>query len=528
MEVGSDIPRYPIMAHEVPSRLKEKVRKLPHTPGVYLMKDRFGNVIYVGKAKDLKKRVSTYFQPSRKKMVAQPKVRSMLPLIVDLETIDVKSETEALLLEGKLLKEYKPRYNTEFVDDKRFLLVKVDVQNALPVFRLTRNRNDNRSQYYGPFVHASMLRKTLNEMRLKFGILLSDARPEQIEPGVYRMYDDVRREIYGHENIVTEAAYRQRVEQACRFLEGKSKEWISELEEEMKVRAANQEFEKAAQLRDLVVSMRRTLERTKKFVSTANLQVSPEGVMERLQKVLDLPSMPRHIECFDISHTSGSFVVASMVCFKDGKPSRGDYRRFRIKRHVGNDDFRSMEEVVGRRYQRLHNEKRPMPDLIVIDGGKGQVTSAMRSFLMMEIPPPPMIGLAKKMETVIFPDNRPPLNLPHDDQALFLLQRARDEAHRFANSFNADLRSKKIKESVLDEFAGLGKVRKKDLMDHFRNLDRLKKASVDEIQQVKGFGKKMAEELHQFLHSSESIATDSTPDRFKDDPLDAPPFSSQS
>lgn len=464
------------------------------------MKDRFGNVIYVGKAKDLKKRVSTYFQPSRKRMVEQPKVRSMLPLIADLDTIDVKSETEALLLEGKLLKEYKPRYNTEFVDDKRFLLVKVDVLNPIPVFRLTRNRNDHQSQYYGPFVHASMLRTTLSEMRLKFGILLSDARPEEIKPGTYRMYNDVRREIYGHENLVTIDQYRMRVEFACRFLEGKSKEWILEVEEEMNKSAAKQEFEKAAELRDIVRSMRRTLEKTKKFVSTANLKVSPEGVSERLKEVLDLPTLPKHIECFDISHISGSFVVASMVCFRNGKPSRGDYRRFRIKGFVGNDDFQSMEEVVGRRYQRLFREKRPMPDLIVIDGGKGQVTAALRAFLILDIPPPPLIGLAKKMETIIFADNRSPLNLPHDDEALFLLQRARDEAHRFANSFNADLRSKKIKESILDEVPGLGEVRKKDLMLHFRSLDRLKRASVDDIRQVKGFGASLTSELFAFLH----------------------------
>ena len=512
------------MPPEVSSRIKEKVRNLPHTPGVYLMKDRFGNVIYVGKAKDLKKRVSTYFQPSRKKMVAQPKVRSMLPLIADLETLDVKSETEALLLEGKLLKEYKPRYNTEFVDDKRFLMVKVDVQSPLPVFRLTRNRNDQGSQYFGPFVHASSLRKTLSEMRLKYGILLSDARPIEIEPGRYRLYDDVRREIYGHENEVTVQDYRERVDLACAFLEGKSKEWIAELEVQMQQRAQERDYEKAAELRDLVRSMRDTLERTRKFASTANLRVSPEGVLDRLKEVLDLPTLPRHIECFDISHTSGSFVVASMVCFRDGKPSRSDYRRFRIKRYVGNDDYRSMEEVVGRRYQRLHTEQRPMPDLIVIDGGKGQVTSAMRSFLLLEIPPPAMIGLAKKRETLIFADNRAPLNLPHDDPALFLLQRARDEAHRFANTFNAELRSKKIRESVLDEFPGLGKVRKQDLMTHFRSLDRLRKASVEQISAVKGIGPKMAERLHTFLHQTPS-ASPAAPEAsdLPSDPLPLPP-----
>jgi excinuclease ABC subunit C len=489
------------MAHEVSSHLKQKVRALPHTPGVYLMKDRLGSVIYVGKAKDLKKRVTTYFQPSRKNSLQQPKVRSMLPLITDFETIDVKSNTEALLLEGKLLKEYKPRYNTEFVDDKRFLMVKVDVQSPMPVFRTTRNRNDHHARYYGPFVHASMLRKTLSEMRLKFGILLGDAKPKELPTGEFQLYDDVRREIYGHGNRVAPEEYRERVERACEFLEGKSKEWISELEQEMQEEAEKKNYEKAAELRDLVRSMRSTLEKTKKFVTTANLKPTPEGVLARLKEVLDLPDLPHHIECFDISHTSGSFVVASMVCFMEGKPSRSNYRRFRIKRFVGNDDFQSMEEVVGRRYRRLHEEGRSLPDLIVIDGGKGQVNSALRSFLIQDIDPPTIIGLAKKMETIIFADNRPPLNLPHDDHALFLLQRARDEAHRFANSFNAELRRKKIRESILLDFRGLGDVKRRDLMAHFKSLDKLKKASVDSIQEVRGIGPKLASELHEFLQS---------------------------
>jgi excinuclease ABC subunit C len=489
-------------------RLKAKVRNLPHTPGVYFMKDRFGNVIYVGKAKDLKKRVSTYFQASRRDLTTQPKIRSMLPLIADVEWVEVHSETEALLLEGKLLKEYKPRYNTDFVDDKRFLMVRVDRLQALPVFRLTRNRTDTQSDYYGPFVHGTMLRKTLAEMRLKFGILLADARPSEIEPGHFRLYDDVRREIYGHPNEVTLSEYNQRVDAACQFLEGKSREWIEELAAEMQQRAEAREFEKAAELRDLIRSMRQTLERTRKFANTANLRATPEGATERLQEVLALPCRPDHIECFDISHTSGSFVVASMVCFKEGKPSRSHYRRFRIKGNFGNDDFRSMEEVVGRRYQRLHREGQSLPDLVVIDGGKGQVRAAMRAFLVLDLPPPPLIGLAKRLETIIFADERPPLNLPMEDPGLMLLQRARDEAHRFANTFNADLRSRKLRESILDDMPGLGAVRKQLLLKHFKSMDKLRRASTEAIQEIPGMGPKLAGEVHAFLRRSETAGSD--------------------
>jgi excinuclease ABC subunit C len=481
------------------SRLKAKVRSIPHTPGVYFMKDRFGNVIYVGKAKDLRKRVSTYFQASRRDLSAQPKVRSMLPLIADVEWVEVQSETEALLLEGKLLKEYKPRYNTDFVDDKRFLMVRVDRLQTLPVFRLTRNRTDSASDYYGPFVHGTMLRKTLSEMRLKFGILLADARPSETEPGVFHLYDDARREIYGHPNEVSISDYNQRVEEACKFLEGKSREWIAELENEMLQRAEAREFEKAADLRDLIRSMHQTLERTRKFASTVNVRTMPGGALDRLQAVLALSSPPDHIECFDISHTSGSFVVASMVCFRGGKPSRSHYRRFRIKGTFGNDDFRSMEEVVGRRYQRLHRENQPLPDLVVIDGGKGQVRAALRAFLVLDLPPPPLIGLAKRIETIIFADERTPLNLPMEDPALMLLQRTRDEAHRFANTFNADLRSRKLRESVLDEIPGMGSVRKQALLRHFKGLDKLKRATVEEIREVPGIGPKLAGEIQAFL-----------------------------
>jgi excinuclease ABC subunit C len=219
-----------------------------------------------------------------------------------------------------------------------------------------------------------------------------------------------------------------------------------------------------------------------------------------LGTVLGLPAPPRIVECFDISHISGTFVVASMVRFTDGRPDKNQYRRFQIKSFVGNDDFRAMEEVVGRRYRRLKQEGMPFPDLVVIDGGRGQIGAALKSFLAIEVTPPALIGLAKKHETILFPDERAPLNLPLNSPALNLLQRLRDEAHRFANTYNADLRSKKIRESVLDDFAGLGDVRRAALMEHFGDIDRLKSASAAEIRDVDGFGPKLAIELYEYLH----------------------------
>lgn len=489
--------------------LKEKVRQLPDKPGVYLMKDRLGRIIYVGKARSLKKRVSSYFQRGRALTVDQPKIRALIDLITDFDTIEVKSEPEALLLEGKLIKQWRPRYNTDFIDDKRFLLVRVDLGEELPRFRLTRLKKEDRSRYFGPFAHSGLLRKTLAQMRRQFGILLGDSTPQKLPDGRWRLYDDVREELYGTENLVTGEDYRRRVEDACGFLEGKSREWLETLRAEMTAAAGKHEFEKAAELRDVVFALEQTLRKTRRFERhDPTRPLGAEEALQALQRALQLATPLHTMECFDISHISGTFVVASMVHFAEGRPDKNNYRRFQIKSFIGNDDFRAMEEVVGRRYRRLAEEKRPFPDLIVIDGGRGQIGAALKAFLSLDLSPPPLIGLAKQHETIIFPDERPPLNLPLNHPGLNLLQRLRDEAHRFANTYNANLRSKKIRESVLDDFVGLGPVRRAALLDHFGSIDRLRAASVDDISEVAGFGPRMAAELQAFLNRPDLAATD--------------------
>jgi excinuclease ABC subunit C len=481
------------------SKLKEKVRHLPESPGVYLMKDRLGSVLYVGKAKNLKRRVASYFQPSRRFQIEQPKIAAMLDLIADVEVVEVRSESEALLFEGKLIKEWKPKYNTDFTDDKRFLHVRVDLATPLPRFRLVRFRTGDHALYFGPFAHSGLLRRTLQEMRLKFGILLGDAHPVEQADGSWQLYDDARAEIYGHPNITTVPVYRQRVEDACAFLDGKSREWLSELEVLMQKAAEARNYERAAELRDVIAALRRTTERTRKFTKVSVTPHEGQGPLKELQEALKLPGLPQVMECFDISHISGSYCVASMVFFRNGRPERRQYRRYQIKSFVGNDDFRAMYEVVGRRYARLQREGRPFPDLIVIDGGAGQVGAALRAFLEQGIEPPALVGLAKKRETVIFSDGRPPLNLPDNHRGRLLLQFIRDEAHRHANSYNAELRRRKIRESVLDDFAGLGPRKRKALMARFGSLDRLKAASLEALQEVDGIGPKLAARLQAFL-----------------------------
>lgn len=491
--------------------LKEKVRALPETPGVYLMKDRLGRIIYVGKAKSLKKRVSSYFQAGRTRALRhQPKIRTLLEMVTDFEIIEVKSEPEALLLEGKLIKQWRPKYNTDFTDDKRFLLVRLNPGDELPRFALTRFRKDDRSRYFGPFAHSGLLRRTLASMRKQFGVLLGDTHPVKLPDGRWRLYDDVRAELYGWPNEVTPADYQERVAQACEFLDGKSRQWLKELREEMLARSAKQEFEKAAELRDVVLALERTLARTRKFTRDLTKLRPNAEALRCLQEALGLESPPTHMECFDISHISGTFVVASMVHFTDGSPDKDQYRRFSIKSFIGNDDFRAMEEVVGRRYRRLLAEQKLFPDLVVIDGGRGQIAAALKAFVALDSPPPAIIGLAKKHETIIFPDARAPLNLPLGHPGLNLLQRLRDEAHRFANTYNADLRSKKIRESILDDFPGLGEKRKAALLAHFGSIDKLRSATAIQIAEAPGFGAKFAAELHMFLTAAKP--TGASPD----------------
>ena len=475
---------------------KAKARRAPHTPGVYLMKDPAGLVVYVGKAKDLKKRLASYFIP-RQRMT--PKVAAMMDTVADLEWHEVRSETEALLLEGKLIKRWRPRWNILFRDDKQFPQIRVDLADPIPRFRIVRARNSDSARYFGPFPHQQAVRRTINEMRKKFGILLVDANPAPLPDGRWRLYGDVRSQIQKFPNEVTGEEYGERVTAACAFLEGKAGEWAEQTETDMRAAAAARDYEKAAELRDLLDALRRTTEKSRRFLRENPLPRRDEsGALDALAAALGLARPPTTAECFDISHISGTLAVASMVRFVDGQADKTGYRRFKIKSFEGNDDFRSMEEVVGRRYSRLAEEGRAFPELVIIDGGLGQVGAALSAFRKAGLTPPPLIGLAKREETIVFPEGRE-LKLPRHDVGLALLMRIRDEAHRFANDFNADLRSRKLKESLLDEMPGLGPKRKEALLAHFGSIQKLRQATVEELAQVAGVSDKLAAEIAKFL-----------------------------
>ncbi|PYK32173.1 MAG: excinuclease ABC subunit C [Verrucomicrobia bacterium] len=474
------------------------------------MRDRFNRVIYVGKARDLRKRVSSYFLPS-KLAQADLKTRALLDATWDFETHIVRSEAESVLLEGKLIKEYRPRYNISFRDDKRFLLVKVDPTEEWPRFRLTRLKKNDNARYFGPYAGAGALRQTLNLMRKKFGVLTFGRgcpSERELKSSTYQV--PVRL------SEINAEQYRERVAQACEFLEGHSREMIDALEAQMREAADKQDFEKAAELRNMIDDVRQTTRATRRFTrGSLPSTIDPIADVHALADALQLPRLPRVMECFDISNISTTHVVASMVCFREGVADKNCYRRYRVRTVEGQDDFASMAEVVRRRYSRVLLEARDknpdvaefsqenpaealeragngdavetndrtfvtvrLPDLIIVDGGKGQLSSACRELQRL--------GLHD-------------LQLPPDSGALHLLQRIRDEAHRFANAYHQLLLKKRIDESILDDCPGVSQNRKSLLLRKFGSVNRLRKASVEQIAATEGIGPKLAEEVHRFL-----------------------------
>ena len=507
-----------------------KLREVPHQPGVYLMKDRLGSIIYVGKARDLKKRMSSYFMASQK-MRASIKTRALIDSIHDFEFHTVRNEEESLLLEGKLIKDYRPRYNVAFRDDKRFLLAKIRLSDPWPRFTTTRMKKEDGSRYYGPFPHSAALHHTLEWLNRGLGLRV--CRPADPGEADYKHCnaDIIRNCSAPCIGRITEEEYRERVEEACRILEGKGKRDLLEgLRKDMEQAAENLEFEKAATLRDILQNLEKTLTPTRQFARGRGVPttVKPLEDLAELGEELHLAGPPRVMECFDISNVSSNHIVASMVRFTEGRPDNQNYRRYRIKTVEGQDDFASMAEVIRRRYSRILLEnaaanpdaefsqesavekqrrlaregraKIVLPDLVIVDGGKGQLGMAVKELNALGLHDLPVIGLAKQREEVFVPGRSEPILIPHDRGALKLLQRIRDEAHRFANGYNALLYRRRMRESLLDDCPGMSPNKKRRLLEKFGSVARIKAASAEDIAKVPGVSRKSAEAMLEFLN----------------------------
>lgn len=505
------------------SALHRKLREVPHKPGVYVIRDRFAKIIYVGKARDLRRRLSNYFTPSSRNRV-DLKTRALIDSTADYEWHLVKSDAEAVLFEGKLIKEWRPKYNISFRDDKRFIMVRVQVADAIPRFELVRFRKEDGARYFGPFANAGALRTSLQAIKKQFG--LRSCRPlEPTERDFKHCLDHVIKNCSAPCIArISREEYKIRVEKACEVLEGKSREMTASLEEEMEKAAEKLDFEKAASLRNLLKDLRETSKPMRRFTrkSLPN-SINPREDVTELSDALGLARPPRTMECFDISNISDNHIVASMVRFRDGVPERESYRRYRITSTKGQNDFASMAEVIRRRYKRLlqealktapeladsqeiptealdrlgrsGNEGSRLPDLIIVDGGKGQLGMACRELQTLGLHDQPVIGLAKEFEEIYRPGESAPLRLDKDSGALKLLQRIRDEAHRVANGYNELLLRRRISESALDDVPGVSEAKKKALLNRFGSISRIKKTTPDALAEISGVSKELAERI---------------------------------
>lgn len=490
-------------APRIPDRLRAKLDSLPDRPGCYLMRDRQGRIVYVGKAASLRKRVQSYFRDATWRK-ADPKLRGLLRSVADLDILVLRNEAEAILTEGRLIKDYKPRYNVDFRDDKRFLLLRIDLHEPWPAFRAIRIRREDGATYFGPFASSTATRTTVSFVEKKFGI--RRCRPKDPGPEDHRhCIDDIVRYCSAPcVGRITPEGYRERVAHACEFLRGERPEILAEVHEAMARAAEERRYEEAAAFRDTWMMLRDIVQQRARVASTPGMkEADARAGIEELSRALGLPKVPGMIECYDVSNISGTHAVASMVCAVEGLPTPARYRHFRIRTVAQADDPAMMAEVIRRRFERLTREGAALPDLMVVDGGMTQLAAAAFELDRLGLGTLPVIGLAKRFEEVYVRGRNAPVILPEGSAALRVLQRARDEAHRFALTYHRRLRARRIRESVVDEIPGIGATRKELLLKSFGSVLRLRRASEAEIAAVPGIGPAMARQIAAWLGRKE-------------------------
>jgi excinuclease ABC subunit C len=605
--------------------LEENLQNLPDSPGVYLMKDAKGHVIYIGKAVSLRNRVRSYFQKGTK----GEKTEIMVGQIADLETIVTHTELEALILEATLIKKHRPRFNIVLRDDKNYPYLRFDIKSVYPRLDVVRRLKKDGALYYGPYVPAGGMWETLALIRRTFPLATCKKEFKKDRPERPCVQFQIGRCMAPCSSEADAAAYRDMVNQVRLFLEGKNRDLLDILRQHMEEASEKMDYERAAELRDRIAKIEGAFEKQKVISSNfenqdvigmasegghsdiqalfirnglllgrkdfyiadvqgltneevltdflhqfyakemivpaevllpfevpdnavfetlltekrgARVEVlvpqrgrkrelvqmasdnasqslrehllsrrSKERILLRLQEELGLKSLPRRIEAFDISQIQGTEPVASMVSFEDNLPDKRHYKKFRIKTVVGQDDFASMAEVIRRRYTAA-KEEGTLPDLILIDGGKGQLNAALEVLRDLGIVEQDVIGLAKarsgeegsdrEFERVFLPGVEEPVILDPTSATTHLVARVRDEAHRFAITYHRKLREKRAVHSELDDIPGIGEVRKKTLLRHFGSVERIRHATTEELSAVKGMSKRTAEEIANYFRGA--------------------------
>jgi len=605
--------------------IKAKLENLPTKPGVYLMKDKSGRIIYVGKAKSLRNRVRAYFHDT---LPYHPRTSALVSKISDLDVLATDSEMEALILESNLIKEYKPRYNVNLKDDKRYPYLKVTFE-AFPRVLVVRRVKKDRAKYFGPYTNVKAMRQTLGILRRIFplrscNVALPSQRKIKLCLDFY-----IKRCMGPCEGKISEKEYREIIDNVCLFLSSRNEALLSHLKERMEHYAQRENFEMAAQIRDQIKALDSVTEKQKvadvekvdkdiiafardkkdifvvvlqiregiligrqnfhltafkeiedreilstflrqyymhsvvippeiilpikmddqemirdwlsakraqilclekgkvRFLipqrgekvkllemATYNAQLSLDElllqksearkkipqVIKSLEKDLYLSVPPRKIAAFDISNLGPLDAVGSLVFFEDGRPKKSLYRRFKIKTVEGQDDFAMMGEVVKRYFTRLTEEKKEFPDLVLVDGGKGQLSTTLETLRRLGIKNQNVMALAKRLDEVFLPGKSNSLMIPKDSASLKLLQRIRNEAHRFAIDYHRKLRKKRTIKSELDQIPGIGPARRKILLKHFGSVEKIRLASLEVLLQTEGINKKVAENIYKYFH----------------------------
>lgn len=435
-------------------RLCAKAEALPRVPGVYLMKDGQGRVIYIGKARSLRSRVGSYFVPSTD---LGPKKQQMIECIDDFEVIECEGEWEALLMESRLIKDTKPRFNARLADDKTFPYLAITMREEFPGAYITRTPTDEQfkgAKIFGPFTSVYALRESLQLLQrvFKYRTCHLEIRSDEAKNRFFRpcILHPIGQCSAPCANRTTPEQYRTDIQRFIRFLESKRSTMTRELTEEMEAASNAREFERAAALRDQITAIAKLDQRERRFKQMQSawqpevtiFATDPSAALRSLQRLLKLKTPIRGMEAIDIAHLQGGETVGSKVSFIDGRPFKDAYRRYNV-RSVENDDYMAIREVVSRRYREAGAGHELYPDVILIDGGLGQLHAALEAFEHLELKPPMVIAIAKKEELVFVQQRTEPIKLGRDNPALKLLQAMRDEAHRFAQHYHHILRRKK-------------------------------------------------------------------------------------
>lgn len=427
--------------------LQEKLAHLPDRSGNYIFRDSSGHILYIGKASSLRKRVSSYFQRGSD----NPRTNLLVSQIRNIDYLITSSEKEALILEDKLIKKYQPKYNVELKDGKTFPLMRITKED-FPRIMITRKIVKDGSKYFGPYPDVGSLRRVNKFIQKNFQVRSCPTKIIAGEPSNFQKKACSLNYYLGLcpgpcINKISKQDYNENVKKAIIFLRGGNKSLIQTLEKEMEKAAEQLDFEKAKRLKEESEAVKNTLEKIRlREISEQEIlaHLEKSAVLEKLKTVLQLKKLPYRIEAFDISDLGGEDAVGSLVVFENSEPNKNEYRKFKIRTVYGIDDPKMITEVVQRRYSRLIKEKKALPDLILIDGGRPQTNAAKKTLRRLGLSGLPVIGLAKREEEIFSPDNSTPLTLPKDSPSLHLLQAIRDEAHRFAISYHHLLRRKKI------------------------------------------------------------------------------------